>query len=109
MAMQTFSLLSKPVFLFLAFFWGLALSVNCLSNQSIEDSGNDIPIKLALETAQALAPGKVVAHEKVEELVSDGSGEGNKTLQSVYRVKILNEQGIMKTLLIHRQTGLVVK
>lgn len=109
MAMQTFSLLSKPVFLFLAFSWGLSLSINCLSDQSIKDSGNDIPIKLALETAQALAPGKVVAHEKVEELVSDGTGKGVKTLQSVYRVKILNQQGVMKTLLIHRQTGLVVK
>jgi hypothetical protein len=69
-------------------------------------SGAEVAINVVLETAQAHAPGKIVAHEKAEEQVGK---DGAKTLQPVYRVKVLSPQGVMKVLLIHRQTGLVIE
>lgn len=71
----------------------------------------DVAINVALKTAQTHTPGKVVAHELAEELVAEkGAGSGaEKTLQPVYRVKILNTQGVMKTLFVHRKSGAVVQ
>jgi uncharacterized membrane protein YkoI len=77
---------------------------------SANDTVTEITIKSALETAQAHTPGKVVAQEMADELVSEeGSLEGSETLQPVYRIKILSQQGVMKTLLVHRQTGRVIE
>lgn len=74
------------------------------------DGAAEITIKLALEVAQNHTPGKVVAQEKADELVSEeGAVEGSEALQPVYRIKILSLQGVMKTVLIHRKTGLVIE
>lgn len=81
----------KPALLILLLTWGASAWAA------------EVAIKKALETAQAHTPGKVVAHEKADVPVD------SKTPQPVYRIKILNQQGVMKTLLIHRQTGLVIK
>jgi len=66
----------------------------------------DVAINVVLETAKSHTPGKVVAYEKAEEYLGE---EGAEILQPVYRVKILSEQGVMKTLFVHRQTGQVTK
>lgn len=91
----------KPVLLILMVTWGAALSAEATA---------EVAINIALETAQIHTPGKVVAHEKADELLSATStGKGVKTLQPVYRIKILSQQGVMKTLLVHRLTGQVVE
>lgn len=96
----------KPILVFLMMTLGMALSTNGQASESV----NEIAVNLALETAQIHTPGKVVAHEKAEEQISeDGAADSNKTLQPVYRIKILSQEGVMKTLLVHRQTGLVVE
>jgi hypothetical protein len=66
----------------------------------------EVAVNVVLTAAQAHTPGKVVAHEKADEQVGE---EGAKTLQPVYRVKILSEQGVMKTVLVLRQTGQVIE
>lgn len=69
-------------------------------------ASDDIALDVALEAAQAQVPGKVVGHDKANESVGK---KGAKTLQPVYRVKIFSQQGVMKTVFVHRQTGKVVK
>lgn len=66
----------------------------------------EVAVNVVLKAAKAHTPGKVVAHEKADEQVGE---EGAKTLQPVYRVKILSEQGVMKTVLVLRQTGQVIE
>ncbi|MFT4908475.1 MAG: hypothetical protein ACI978_002566 [Oleispira sp.] len=84
------------------------VSVNMFA--SANDEAVEVTIKFALDVAQAHAPGKVVAQEKVDELVSEeGLVDGSETLQPVYRIKILSPQGVMKTVLVHRKTGLVIE
>ncbi|MEH6448053.1 MAG: hypothetical protein V7765_05245 [Oleispira sp.] len=96
----------KPILVFLMMTLGMALSATGQASELV----NEIAVNLALETAQVHTPGKVVAHEKADERVSDdGTAKSSKTLQPVYRIKILSQQGVMKTLLVHRQTGLVVE
>ena len=99
---KLFSLFAiKPVLLILMVTWGAVLSAEATA---------EVAINIALETAQIHTPGKVVAHEKADELISAASaGKGAKTLQPVYRIKILSQQGVMKTLLVHRLTGQVVE
>ena len=72
------------------------------------ESNADVAINVALEAAHAHTPGKVVANEKADELVSM-SPEEPKTLQPVYRIKILSQQGVMKTVFVHRHTGQVLE
>ena len=58
----------------------------------------DVTVQQALKTAQENTPGKVVAHEKADE-----KGE------PVYRIKILSDKGVMKTLLVSISSGKVIK
>lgn len=82
--------------------WRAALSAN--------EAAAEVAINIALETAQIHTPGKVVAHEKADELLGTAdAGKGAKTLQPVYRIKILSQQGVMKILLVHRLTGQVIE
>lgn len=69
-------------------------------------AAQEVVLSAALETAKAQVPGKIISHEKAEEMVGE---EGAKASQPVYRIKILSDQGVMKTLLVHRQTGKVVQ
>ena len=73
---------------------------------SLAAADEEVAVNVVLKAAQAHSPGKVVAHEKADEQVGE---EGAKTLQPVYRVKILSEQGVMKTVLVLRQTGQVIE
>jgi len=69
-------------------------------------AAQEVVLSAALEAAQVQVPGKVISHEKAEEMVGE---EGAKVSQPVYRIKILSDQGVMKTLLVHRTTGKVVQ
>ncbi|MGR6874360.1 PepSY domain-containing protein [Pseudomonas sp. HK3] len=88
----------KPFLLF------CVMSLGAVLTASAADA--EIAVNVALATAQAHTPGKVVAHEKADEQVGQN---GAKTIEPVYRVKILSKQGVMKTLFVHRQTGKVVE
>jgi hypothetical protein len=90
------------------FIMTLMMSLSLVASAS--DTAVEVTIKHALEAAQANTPGKVVAHEKADERVgSEGNAKDTKTLQPVYRIKILSLQGVMKTVRVHRQTGLVIE
>lgn len=69
-------------------------------------TAQEVVLSAALETAKAQVPGKIISHEKADEMVGE---EGAKAAQPVYRIKILSDQGVMKTLLVHRLTGKVVQ
>ena len=69
-------------------------------------AAQEVVLSTALEAAKVQVPGKVISHEKAEEMVGE---EGAKVSQPVYRIKILSDQGVMKTLLVHRTTGKVVQ
>jgi len=88
----------KPTLLTLLLTWGASLSAN--------EGALEVAINVAIEMAQTHTPGKVVTHEKADELVGE---KGAETLQPVYRVKILSQKGVMKTLLVHRLTGQVIE
>lgn len=85
----------KPAVFILLLTWGAAPWAN--------EAENEVAINIALETAQAHTPGKVITHEKAHVMATDN------TQQPVYRIKILNDQGVMKTLLVNRKTGLVIE
>lgn len=98
----------RVIAVFLMATLSITFSAIAFSSESIIDA--DVTINLALEAAQAHTAGKVVAQEKADELVREkGTAEGSESLQPVYRIKILSKQGIMKTLLVHRKTGLVLE
>lgn len=82
----------------------MALSVHLHAAKA--DEG--IMLSQALKTAQEHTPGKVVAHEEVNELIHYPEQTSEKNAQPVYRIKILSTQGVMKTILVHRKTGKVV-
>ena len=91
----------QPMLLLLMLMLGSVLSAS---------EPSEVAINVALEAAQAHTPGKVVAHEKADErFASPQTGGAAHTLQPVYRIKILSQQGVMKTLLVHRQSGQVIE
>ncbi len=85
---------------------GLLVFLMTLSVAMSANAADEVALNLALEAARAQVPGKVVAHEKADERVGI---DGAKTLQPVYRVKIFSQQGVMKTVFVHRQSGQVVE
>ncbi len=98
----------KPVLLTLMVTLGSVLFIG--GGRVVANEPVDVAVNIALEAAKTHTPGKVVAHEKADEMVGNViSATEIKTLQPVYRIKILSPQGVMKTLLVHRQTGKVVE
>lgn len=89
-----------PILAIKQFMLFFALSLGVMLPASAADE--EIAVNVALKTAQAHTPGKIVAHEKADEQVGE-------TIQPIYRVKILSKQGVMKTLFVHRQTGQVIE
>jgi hypothetical protein len=98
----------RVIIVFLMATLSIAFSAIAFSSESVID--NDVTINLALEAAQAHTAGKVVSQEKADVLFSEkGAVKASESLQPVYRIKILSKQGIMKTILVHRKTGLILE